>query len=260
MKRFAAVLLTAILLAPMTSEADMRLSYSTPDGAIPFKVQVAGNKIRVDNNGAYGHTYSIIDLDAGTVHTVLPQHRMVTVIDGRTSGRLNALLEQSKAARERMLNMLPPDYAMTLDLTLKGIKGILRMYVDQITPDVVSVDPTGETREIVGVTCEVWETTADQSLWTTSCLAAPEDLGVERIDVDRMNAAFLLNTVLAQEISAQSPAGTLVSIKMQDVEGVAVEMDQKLHGLGLWTLTEISTDPVTADSFEIPSGYKMLTP
>lgn len=132
------------------------------------------------------------------------------------------------------------------------------MYVDQITADVVSIDSTGEIPEISDVRCEVWETRADQQVWTTSCLAAPELLGVERIDVDRMNAAFALNTILAQEISAQSPLGTLVSIKMQDIEGVAVEMDQNLHGLGLWTLTETSTDPLAEDLFEIPSGYQLL--
>lgn len=249
--------LLLLLVLPGYAAADITLTYTTPDGSVPFEVRVSGNKVRMDNSGAYGTSYTIIDLAAGTVHTVMPQHRMVTFMDGGSSGRMSELMAESEAARERMLSMLPPEYAQTMDVVLKGIKGIARMYADRVSPDVVSVEPTGETRSVGDVHCEVWETRADGELWTASCLARPEDLGVDRLDMDRMKAAIILSMALAKDITAQSDVAVQINVKMEDVEGIAVEMDQKKFDLGLWVLTGVYTEPVPAADFEIPSSYSV---
>lgn len=250
------VLLVATLFAfPLVVKGDMTLVYTDEDGSIPFKVQVSGEWVRLDNND--GQTQSIVNLKDGTVQTILPQHRMVTRIDAGTSGRLAELQREARAAEREVLNLLPPEYGASIRASLAAARGIARQIAQSVSPSEVEIVATDADKEMAGTSCTVWETRMDGDVWTRSCMTEGENLELERADIDAMNAAFLYTQLLAQQTVEMTSGTKAAAVRTDRLDGlVALEMVQMSRWVqGTWTLTEYHTDPIPAETFAIPDGY-----
>ena len=128
--------------------------------------------------------------------------------------------------------------------------------VPQLPP--MRIEPTGESRKISGIKCNMFMVTRGSEATQEVCVASRKAAGVPQDDYATLRGMFAFMREMAEQSMAAMGAGG-GGPAFPDYDGVPVQITDLEDG-SVSTLRNVSTKSVSDSAFSVPAGYRQHDP
>jgi Domain of unknown function (DUF4412) len=239
------LLATALLAAGVASAEDLTIVASLTRNGQPAGTQtsyLSADKIRMAQ--ADGQEF-MLDAASGNMTTIDTKKKQYSVVTPQDlQAMMTKMQEQARKIDEQMKNMPPQARAMMEKLGGSGM----------------TVEKTGPSRTVAGLSCETWTMTFGEIAKTEQCLskavAVPTQAWTRYREFAEQMQAMLRSMGRAKGLDD-------LKEKMQGMEGFPLATTTTAKFLGksqssASEVTEIRKGPIPASAFEIPAGFKQV--
>jgi flagellar biosynthesis GTPase FlhF len=215
---------------------------------------IKDGKVRFTSS-SQGNSYSIFNSQSNKMVHINPQQKQYLEMDQKD------IEEQARQAKQQMETMRKEMEKRMKDLPPEQRKQLEQMMGNHLDPKgaqknqpEVKQEKTSQTETIVGIKCDVYESTVNGQKISESCFTAIDKLGLDKEDLDSLEKMQGFMKEMQQAVT--------------DITG-NVDTNSEIQGLPLHTklfardgttaiettLVSISKDAVAADKFTIPTGF-----
>ncbi|MCG8436058.1 MAG: DUF4412 domain-containing protein [Gammaproteobacteria bacterium] len=241
--------LTALCLFTLHAAADTTLEYrDAKTNKISTVYRIAGDKVRIEHDGSDGD-YILHSLKSNAITIVDTKKKQYTVMDKASleqiQGQVNAAMQEMRAQLEQM----PAEQRAMMEKMMGGMKNMIQEnFLD------INIEKTGRRTTAANYDCEIVNYSIGTVVESELCIAGADDLDINKADYQTLTKAFQFFMDMADGMAKQ---GLGLQYDLQQLNGLPVRNKDLKSGQAT-QLSEISSDKLSADLFEVPANYKRM--